>query len=94
MFFWFDISIQTHDDVNSSSISQNKQNTNTYLQKPDGVNNVDLQTLQNATKRSLSAFFPFFNISSGRRKTFWRGVRLTDKYHQLTESEQHTLLTA
>jgi phage/plasmid-associated DNA primase len=29
--------------------------------------------------------------SSGRRKTFWRGVRLTEKYHQLIESEQQTL---
>jgi hypothetical protein len=29
--------------------------------------------------------------SSGRRKTFWRGVRLTDKYRQLIESEQQTL---
>ena len=29
---------------------------------------------------------------SGRlRKTFRKGVRLTEKYSQLTESEQHTL---
>jgi hypothetical protein len=30
--------------------------------------------------------------SSGRRKTFWRGVRLTDEYRQLIESEQQTLM--
>jgi|SRR5919112_5287625 hypothetical protein len=29
--------------------------------------------------------------SSGRRKTFWKGVRLTDKYRLQIESEQHTL---
>jgi len=28
---------------------------------------------------------------SGRRKNFWRGVRLIEKYRQLIESEQHTL---
>ena len=60
MFFWSDISIQTHDDVNSSSISQNKKNTNTYLQKPDGVNNVDLQTLQNGLQREVSLHFFHF----------------------------------
>jgi hypothetical protein len=30
--------------------------------------------------------------SSGRRKTFWRGVRLTDEYRQMIASEQQTLV--
>ena len=29
--------------------------------------------------------------SSGRRRTFWKGIKLAEKYHRLIESEQHVL---
>ena len=29
--------------------------------------------------------------SSGRRRTFWKGVKLTERYYQIIDSEQQTL---
>jgi putative DNA primase/helicase len=41
--------------------------------------------------KMLKGYFQEGREPSGRRKTIWKGVRLTDKYRLQIESEQHTL---